>query len=298
MTPKISIIVPCYNQAQYLDECLQSVIDQTFQNWECIIVNDGSPDHTAEIAHQWLQKDNRFKYIYKPNGGLSSARNAGIEMALGEFIQFLDCDDVLKADKLTISIESISPENYDLIITNFDLFENTLSEIKDAYCHLNKIDFNLQNILNLWDIEFTIPIHCGLFSQKTFKNFAFDETLAAKEDWLLWIYVFNQNPKINYINQILVSYRIHLNSLTKNKSKMSENYDLVLNKIRNYVSDDDYATFLLKRIYFYKQNYEALVNISKNHNKLLLKLNSKKYIINLFCKTFFKWQLFKKFKIA
>ena len=74
---KVSIIVPCYNQAQYLDDCLQSVLDQTYQDWECIIVNDGSPDNTAIIASVWTARDPRFKYIYKENGGLSSARNAG-----------------------------------------------------------------------------------------------------------------------------------------------------------------------------------------------------------------------------
>lgn len=84
-TPLISVIVPCYNQAQYLDECLQSVYDQTYQNWECIIVNDGSPDNTEEIVLQWTKKDARFNYLKKENGGLSSARNAGIDIAKGEF---------------------------------------------------------------------------------------------------------------------------------------------------------------------------------------------------------------------
>ena len=77
-SPKISIIVPCYNQAQYLDECLQSALDQTFQNWECIIINDGSPDETEEFAKNWTEKDARFLYFKKENGGVSFARNFGI----------------------------------------------------------------------------------------------------------------------------------------------------------------------------------------------------------------------------
>ena len=89
----ISVIVPCYNQAHYLDECLQSVLDQTYQNWECIIVNDGSPDNTEEVAKKWVEKDSRFKYLLKENGGLSSARNAGINVAKGEWILPLDSDD-------------------------------------------------------------------------------------------------------------------------------------------------------------------------------------------------------------
>ena len=91
--PLISVVVPCYNQAQYLDECLQSVLNQTYQDWECIIVNDGSPDNTEEIAKNWVEKDTRFIYLSKENGGLSSARNAGIEIAKGEWILPLDADD-------------------------------------------------------------------------------------------------------------------------------------------------------------------------------------------------------------
>ena len=88
--PLISVIVPCYNQAQYLDECLQSVLDQTYTDWECIIVNDGSPDNTEDVAKKWVEKDTRFIYLSKENGGLSSARNAGIEIAKGEWILPLD----------------------------------------------------------------------------------------------------------------------------------------------------------------------------------------------------------------
>lgn len=89
----VSVIIPCYKQAQYLDEALQSVFNQTYANWECIIVNDGSPDNTAEVANWWLEKDRRFRYLIQENAGLSSARNSGIDYATGEFILPLDADD-------------------------------------------------------------------------------------------------------------------------------------------------------------------------------------------------------------
>ena len=78
--PLVSIIVPCYNQAQYLPETLDSVLAQTYPYWECIIVNDGSPDNTEEIAKHYCEKDSRFKYVYKENGGLSSARNVSLHL--------------------------------------------------------------------------------------------------------------------------------------------------------------------------------------------------------------------------
>ncbi len=95
MEKLVSIVVPCYNQAHFLDETLQSVLDQSYSNWECIIVNDGSPDNTEDIAKQWCNKDYRFTYLYKENGGLCSARNAGISISKGEFILPLDSDDII-----------------------------------------------------------------------------------------------------------------------------------------------------------------------------------------------------------
>ena len=124
MNPLISVIVPCYNQAQYLDECLQSVLDQTYQNWECIIVNDGSPDHTEEVANKWLEKDPRFRYIDKENGGLSSARNAGLKEAKGEWIQFLDCDDKINTISFELLTKIIAEKKVEIIGFSYLVNEN------------------------------------------------------------------------------------------------------------------------------------------------------------------------------
>jgi len=89
----VSVIVPCYNQAQFLPEALNSVLSQTYENWECIVVNDGSPDNTEEIALEWCKKDSRFKYLNKENGGIATARNEGINSSRGIYILPLDADD-------------------------------------------------------------------------------------------------------------------------------------------------------------------------------------------------------------
>ena len=101
MQKLVSIIVPCYNQAIYLTECLNSVLNQTYSNWECLIIDDGSPDNTFEIANLFIEKDKRFKYFKKENGGLSSARNFGIKQSFGEFILPLDADDKIHQDYIS-----------------------------------------------------------------------------------------------------------------------------------------------------------------------------------------------------
>lgn len=93
MNELVSVVIPCYNQAKYLPEALQSILNQTYINWECIIVNDGSPDETHAVAAEWCSKDGRFQYVYQDNGKLPRARNSGIQQAKGNFILTLDSDD-------------------------------------------------------------------------------------------------------------------------------------------------------------------------------------------------------------
>ena len=95
MNPLFSIIIPCYNQAHFLPQCLDSLLEQEYKNWEAVVVNDGSPDNTNEVVQKYSVEDPRIKLVVKENGGLSSARNFGIANALGNRFIFLDADDFL-----------------------------------------------------------------------------------------------------------------------------------------------------------------------------------------------------------
>ena len=96
--PKISVIIPVYNVSQYLHRCVDSVINQTYSDLEIILVDDGSPDDCPIICDEYSKKDARVKVIHKPNGGLSSARNAGLDIATGEYVGFVDSDDWIEED--------------------------------------------------------------------------------------------------------------------------------------------------------------------------------------------------------
>ena len=93
---KVSVIIPCYKQAVFLPDALESLLKQTYRNWEAIVVNDGSPDNTEEVVRQYMQQDNRISYLPQQNQGVSAARNNGIKQAKGEFILPLDADDWIK----------------------------------------------------------------------------------------------------------------------------------------------------------------------------------------------------------
>ncbi len=247
MSYLISVIVPCYNQANFLDETLYSILNQSYSYWECIIVNDGSPDDTENIAKKWTNKDSRFKYISKENGGLSSARNKGLEIAKGDFIQFLDSDDLLQSDKFQKSIDAIERDAADVVITNFIRFKKNLNQLKKAFCKLEEQSFSFESILLQWDRKFSIPIHCGLFRRTTIGNIVFNEQLKAKEDWMFWIQTFKRNPKVSFINENMAQYRMHNKGMTKNNSLMEENqrnaYLLIYDSL-----DDHYKEKFFERL--------------------------------------------------
>jgi glycosyltransferase involved in cell wall biosynthesis len=266
---KISIIIPCYNQGQYLDETLQSVLEQTYSNWECIIVNDGSPDETEIVSQKWAAKDPRFNYLYKKNGGLSSARNAGLEIAIGDFIQFLDADDYLDCTKLELSINAVTYNNqYDIVITNFRMFESIPAQSSLPYCTLTNDLFNFDDIVYKWEESFTIPIHCGLFQITLFTNFRFPEQLKAKEDWIMWIALYKNNCSTLFIDKPLALYRKNPNSMTQSMDMLGD-FIKAYEYLKAHLSAEQYQKLtlvLLTRYYKSAVNFKAKLNEIKTKN--------------------------------
>lgn len=229
----ISIIVPCYNQAQYLDTCLQSVLDQSYVNWECIIVNDGSPDNTEEIAKIWTEKDARFKYIYKKNGGLSSARNAGITIANGAFMQLLDSDDVLEKNKLQTQIDAFLKDNeIDISISGYRYFENGHTELKilgrDNFLPEIAIMKNDSDVINLLNVRNPMVISAPLYKKSVFDTVGlFDEDLFSLEDWDFHTRCALHKLKFQHVGFFPNSFtliRLHGESMMRDTEKMERAY--------------------------------------------------------------------------
>ena len=111
MKSVVSIIVPCYNQAQFLPDALDSLLSQSYSDWECIIVNDGSQDNTAEVANCYCKKDSRFRYLTQSNQGLANSRNNGIKLSVGKYILPLDADDKLKEDFIVKCVDVLENDS-------------------------------------------------------------------------------------------------------------------------------------------------------------------------------------------
>ena len=198
----VSIIVPCYNQAHFLSEALQSVMDQQYTNWECIIVNDGSPDHTEIIAKQWIEKDSRFQYVYKENGGLPSARNAGIKLSVGEFILALDADDILHADYLKKTVPVLTEnENLGIVSSYRYFFKNNISNIIKEFKASGTVykDLLFENQL----------MPSSLYRKKCWLEVGgYDESMIKGfEDWEFWINITKRGWTFKFVEEFLFYYR-------------------------------------------------------------------------------------------
>lgn len=224
MNPKISIIVPAYNQAEFLDECLQSVSEQTFTNWECIIVDDGSKDHTGKIAENWAQKDPRFRYFRKINGGVSSSRNFGIENATAEWILPLDGDDKIAPEYLERASKEFK-KNPDVVYCKASFFGNRTDPfLLDAFSYENLLLKNL--------------IFCSGFYKKEAwsRSNKYDENLVhGFEDWDFWIELLkNSEKKVICLDYLGFYYRRKDSSrdadINKNIEQKEEAFNYIFNK--------------------------------------------------------------------
>ena len=222
----VSIIVPCYKQARYLPEALDSLINQTYTNWECIIVNDGSPDDTETIALNYCKADLRFKYIFQENSGLSFARNSGLKAAKGELIQFLDSDDILLPSKLYEQVKLFGEiKDIDICVSYYKLFTSNPLKAFDTAISLKPYNCTLNGFLFSWNTGFVFPPVCYLV-KKDFLNrnsIFFNENIAAFEDWIFLIQLCLKGANFCVLDKTLAFYRRHDSNMTNDYHFMSKN---------------------------------------------------------------------------
>ena len=209
--PQISIIVPVYNVEDYLRQCLDSIIAQTFTEWECILVDDGSKDNSGSICDEYAQKDNRFIVIHKPNGGVSSARNIGLEQARGEWVFFSDADDLLEFDALETLIKGVENGN-PFIMAGFNKLSKDKTLIETSVKEIIKeisIEDAIREQYKPSDFSYQGYLWCKLFRLDIIKNnhLRFDEGIVFNEDGLFIMqYICCLKDKVYYSTKPVYNY--------------------------------------------------------------------------------------------
>lgn len=210
MTGVISIIVPIYKVESYLDECVTSIVNQTYRNIQIILVDDGSPDRCGKICDDWMLKDKRITVIHKENGGLSDARNAGLEKATGDYIAFVDSDDWIEPQMYELMLSVMEKENADLVACGIiDSYEDKEVIHSSAYC-VGKAQTFLRMIY--CDTIFPVASWNKLYRKRLFENIRFPKGKICEDAFTTYLLVDSAN-KIVQIPEALYHYRIREGSI-------------------------------------------------------------------------------------
>jgi glycosyltransferase involved in cell wall biosynthesis len=270
---KISIIIPCYNYAHFLAECFGNLQKQSYSNWECLVVDNNSSDDTKHVVEEFTKQEPRIKYLFQPVKGPSAARNLGIKEAKGEYIQFLDADDLLQGNKFKNALQIFNTQaDADIVYSGCRYFQdgnmNNLffsmhgNKINDKdwmpYCQGGKEQM-LPHLLK----ENIMVISSPLIKASTLKQIGlFDESLAFNEDWELWLRFVFADKKFVFDKSVdsLALIRVHKTSHSRNPFKMflagliiGERYmDAVSNKQLKtaFRKKSEYAIYRLERMLY------------------------------------------------
>lgn len=240
MNDLISIIVPVYNVEKYIKDCLESVLTQTYTNFEVLVIDDGSKDSSGKICDEYAKKDSRFKVIHKENEGVSATRNVALDIAKGKYITFLDSDDILLDNALEIMHSEIIETNADVSVLGWYDFKKNDILVYNCPKHTALLldDEVLKNFLN--EKSFPSVIWGKLYKRNIIDKVRFDTSLVIAEDFD-FLYKVLKNAKCLSINthKVIYKYRVRNDSAMRNKyNNKFENEVLLCEKVLEEVKKE------------------------------------------------------------
>lgn len=238
--------MPAYNAERTIAESIESVLEQDYEDWELIIVNDGSNDRTLQIIKEYLLKDNKIKLInLNENKGLPNARNEGIKLSIGKYIAFLDSDDIWLKNKLTIQLNYHQKNKHIKIShTGFKMF-NENGDVKRPFRFIS--DFVYKNEGDLFS-QFLYKNVVGILTVIIERDLlnevgGFDTNLWGLEDQDLWIRISQKNVYFGYVNRQLSLYRISNEGMMKNLARYKKAYKKLIHKHSILISENEKINF-------------------------------------------------------
>ena len=224
--PKVSVIVPVYGVEKYVSKCIESVLNQTYSDWELILVDDGSPDRSGAICDEYAQKDCRIKVIHKENGGVSSARNKGLDNATGEWVTFLDSDDYLQSDTLQSLFDAV--ETYPMAdLIDYPILRDAGSEDGEKLdaVKTTTVITSIRDIERYWYLNPRFESCSRLYKREKLEDIRFDPSMRIGEDTVFFMHYLMRCDTIVAIPNGLYAYCYRKSSAmgTAQKDKLVTN---------------------------------------------------------------------------
>ncbi|MDT0642281.1 glycosyltransferase family 2 protein [Zunongwangia sp. F363] len=256
----ISIIVPIYNAENYLFNCIESILGQSYQKFQIILVDDGSTDNSLSICTKFASNDGRIKVLTKSNGGVSSARNAGLKNSTGKYILQIDADDILLDDALLELVTQAENNGSDIVIGDY-IIENSSS--KDIVRHKPIIDYD-HLLLMILEGKVHAALWNKLISKKLFYGLQFEEGRDYMEDKLILIKILTKKPKVSTLHKTVYRY---IQRETSYSNKLSSEsflaYEFVINQSEKLLSENPQ---FLKPIRNMKLSYKLFVLLNREQS--------------------------------
>lgn len=236
----ISIIVPIYNTEKYLRQCLDSILNQTYTNFEVLLVNDGSTDSSGMICQEYVENDSRFRYFEKENGGASSARNLGLERSGGAYITFIDSDDWVEPNYLDVLYTALKENDTDVAISTYKRFAQdgvfylrSYSREDDEFLNIGtrSRDSFLEILPRLGELDHSFySISSKLIKREIIGNLLFDEQVSYAEDLNFFFYLYLGVESVVYVRDYTYVYRTHDASTSQNVNELQALQELEIYK--------------------------------------------------------------------
>ena len=282
-TPTISVIVPVYKVEKYIRCCLDSIVTQTFADWECILIDDGSPDNSGKICDEYAEKDGRFRVIHQKNAGVSAARNAGLNVAKGAWITFVDSDDWIEPETYNIAYKRAIDDGVDLVQWSY-VVENGM---KSKHIVFPETFFSHKTLLSLFD--------CSMWNKMVSAKLIIENKLyfpvgiRLSEDRLFSFQCYLNATKCLCLDKCFYHYRMNGNSASHSMTK-----DMIIEEVEVIKQMEELASTEMKNLIFFQKmdckNHILLLmqptdlDLFQNvfpeiNNQMIEKTNKKKAII-------------------
>ncbi|MBE5825462.1 MAG: glycosyltransferase family 2 protein [Butyrivibrio sp.] len=307
----ISVIVPVYNVANYIRECLDSILAQTYSSFELLLVDDGSTDGSGSICDEYKERNDRIKVFHKENGGLSSARNKGLDEARGEYICFIDSDDTIRADYLDKLYSAITTNGSDMAFCDIDAAKLTKEPLKD------KLSANLsKDTAKYWlyddrTREYVLMVVAWnkIYAKKLFDNIRYSIGKLHEDEFVIGA-LLNECDSVSFVPEKLYFYRENESGITSNANKMNvkhlDGVDALSERAQQALGDGESSfaavtvkNALYKCARFYKEAVELTSKEMKrasmkkykdvywHYRKILSKKQQIKYMVFMICPALF-----------
>lgn len=283
--PLVSIIIPVYNREELIRETLNSVLEQSYINWECILIDDGSTDATAKIVLEYCKLDTRFNYYKRPSDrlkGANACRNYGFEVSKGAYIQWFDSDDLMHTDKLKQKVASLCTSTADFVVCEGVEFKDAILNVIHHWDSIYSKNVLLDHIVGNVNFHTNGPLFKREFLAT---KHLFDETLQRKQEWEFYSRLLTFSTNYNPLKVVLYYFRIHKQSINglndiKTLNSRIKATNLVFRNSIQYLDKNDLKSV---RSHFFNKQFMhfKLARSSKNMKLIFYSIQSIFLILNL-----------------